>query len=62
MHLIADITARDFGGYQAVLAAHAEGSLDAEKLQLLRSYDAGPAKAYARQPAGLARVGTVRSR
>ena len=49
MHLISDLTARDFGGYQAVLAAHAEGSLEAEKLQLLRSYDAGPATAYARR-------------
>jgi len=49
MHLISDLTARDFGGYQAVLAAHAEGSLEAEKLQLLRSYDSGPAAAYARR-------------
>ena len=53
MHLISDLTARDFGGYQMVLATHAEGSLEAEKLQLLRSYDSGPATAYAR---GLARV------
>jgi 4-hydroxybutyryl-CoA dehydratase / vinylacetyl-CoA-Delta-isomerase len=53
IHLISDLTARDFGGYHAVLAAHAEGSLEAEKLQLLRSYDAGPAAAYARE---LARI------
>ena len=49
IHLISDLTARDFGGYQAVLATHAEGSLEAEKLQLLRSYDAGPVSAYARR-------------
>ena len=46
MHLISDITARDFGGYHAVLALHAEGSVEAEKLQVLRAYD--PARALAR--------------
>jgi aromatic ring hydroxylase len=45
LHLIADLTARDFGGYQAVLATHAEGSLEAEKMQIARSYD--PARAIA---------------
>ena len=53
IHLISDLTARDFGGYQAVLATHAEGSLEAEKLQLLRSYDAGPASDYARRLANV---------
>ena len=53
MHLIADLTARDFGGYHAVLAVHAEGSVEAEKLQTYRSYDPGPAFAYARRLAGL---------
>jgi 4-hydroxybutyryl-CoA dehydratase/vinylacetyl-CoA-Delta-isomerase len=48
MNLIADLTARDFGGYQAVLATHAEGSLEAEKMQIARSYDAERAIAYAR--------------
>ena len=38
-----DLTARDYGGYQTVLATHAEGSLEAEKLQIRRSYD--PARA-----------------
>jgi len=47
MNLIADLCARDFGGYQSVLATHAEGSLEAEKLQLLRSYAPGPARALA---------------
>jgi aromatic ring hydroxylase len=49
MHLIADLTARDFGGYHAVLAIHAEGSVEAEKMQILRSYDAKPAIALARR-------------
>ena len=40
MNMIADLTARDFGGYHAVLAVHAEGSIEAEKMQILRSYDA----------------------
>ena len=53
LNLIADLTARDFGGYQAVLAGHAEGSLEAEKMMILRSYDAGRARRYARQLAGL---------
>lgn len=48
MNLIADLTARDFGGYQAVLATHAEGSLEAEKMQIARSYDSERAIAYAR--------------
>jgi len=53
MHLIADLTARDFGGYHAVLAMHAEGSVEAEKMQILRSYAAGPALARARKFAGI---------
>ena len=56
MNLISDLTARDLGGYHAVLAVHAEGSLEAEKLQMLRSYTANRAPAavaYARKLAGL---------
>ncbi|HKY15595.1 MAG TPA: 4-hydroxyphenylacetate 3-hydroxylase N-terminal domain-containing protein, partial [Microthrixaceae bacterium] len=47
MHLISDLTARDFGGYHAVLAVHAEGSIEAEKMQILREYDADAAIRYA---------------
>jgi aromatic ring hydroxylase len=54
MHLISDLTARDFGGYHAVLAVHAEGSIEAEKMQILRSYDAASSVGYARRLAGLA--------
>ncbi|KAA0234694.1 MAG: 4-hydroxybutyryl-CoA dehydratase/vinylacetyl-CoA-Delta-isomerase [Acidimicrobiales bacterium] len=53
MNLIADLTVRDFGGYHAVLAVHAEGSIEAEKMQILRSYDARGPLAYARHLAGL---------
>jgi 4-hydroxybutyryl-CoA dehydratase / vinylacetyl-CoA-Delta-isomerase len=36
-----------------VLAVHAEGSIEAEKLMVYRSYDSRPARAYARELAGL---------
>jgi 4-hydroxybutyryl-CoA dehydratase/vinylacetyl-CoA-Delta-isomerase len=49
MHLISDLTARDFGGYHSVLAVHAEGSIEAEKMQILRSYDAERATSYVRR-------------
>ena len=53
LNLISDLTARSYGGYQSVLATHAEGSLEAEKLQIVRSYDAAAATGYARGLAGL---------
>lgn len=53
LNLIADLTSRDFGGYQSVLATHAEGSLEAEKMQIARSYDSTRARAYASSLAGL---------
>jgi aromatic ring hydroxylase len=53
INLIADLTARDFGGYHAVLAVHAEGSIEAEKMQIYRAYEPGRALAYARQLAGI---------
>jgi 4-hydroxybutyryl-CoA dehydratase / vinylacetyl-CoA-Delta-isomerase len=53
MNLISDLTASDFGGYQEVLAVHAEGSLEAEKLQTYREYDFNAAAAYARELAGV---------
>ena len=53
LHTISDLTARDFGGYHAVLAVHAEGSIEAEKMQILRSYDADRAVNYARRLAGI---------
>jgi 4-hydroxybutyryl-CoA dehydratase/vinylacetyl-CoA-Delta-isomerase len=37
--MISDLTASDFGGYQEVLAIHAEGSIEAEKMTIQREYD-----------------------
>jgi aromatic ring hydroxylase len=53
MNLASDLLARDFAGYQSVLAVHAEGSLEAEKLVLYRSYDRRPALELVRRLAGL---------
>jgi 4-hydroxybutyryl-CoA dehydratase/vinylacetyl-CoA-Delta-isomerase len=53
MNLASDLLARDYGGYQSVLAVHAEGSLEAEKLMLYRSYDPKPALEHVRRLAGL---------
>ena len=53
MNLASDLLAREYAGYQSVLAVHAEGSLEAEKLMILRSYDPSSAVAYARELAGL---------
>lgn len=57
LNLASDLTASDFGGYQEVLAIHAEGSIEAQKLTILRQYDANSVRTYARQLAGI--EGTV---
>jgi 4-hydroxybutyryl-CoA dehydratase/vinylacetyl-CoA-Delta-isomerase len=36
INLVGDLCTGAWGGYQSVLATHAEGSLEAEKLQILR--------------------------
>ncbi len=51
--MVRDLTASDFGGYQEVLAVHAEGSIEAEKLAIFRSYDSRPAYDYAKWVAGI---------
>jgi aromatic ring hydroxylase len=53
MNMVSDLTTGDFGGYHAVLAIHAEGSLEAEKLMISRAYDARRTLEYARRLAGL---------
>ncbi|MCY4085828.1 MAG: gamma-aminobutyrate dehydratase [Actinomycetia bacterium] len=53
MNVASDLLAREYAGYQSVLAVHAEGSLEAEKLMIYRSYDPTHAVAYARELAGL---------
>src|SRR3984893_5007029 len=52
LNLVADLTASDFGGYQEVLAVHAEGGFEAEKLQAYREYDFKSVSAYASKLAG----------
>ena len=54
INLISDLTVRDFGGYHTVLAVHAEGSIEAEKMQIFRAYDPRRAVGLARRLAGLA--------
>jgi 4-hydroxybutyryl-CoA dehydratase / vinylacetyl-CoA-Delta-isomerase len=53
MNMVSDLTTGDFGGYHAVLAIHAEGSLEAEKLMISRAYDPRRTLEYARKIAGL---------
>ncbi|MEP7310845.1 MAG: 4-hydroxyphenylacetate 3-hydroxylase N-terminal domain-containing protein [Acidobacteriota bacterium] len=53
LSLVRELVASEFGTYQEVLAVHAEGSLEAEKMMLLRSYDAKPAVRFVRNLAGL---------
>ena len=57
--LVKDLVASGFGAYQEVLAVHAEGSLEAEKMMVLRSYDGRPATAYVRRLAGLTPLAAV---
>ena len=52
--LAKDLVASEFSAYQEVLAVHAEGSLEAEKLMLFRSYDSRPAVEFVKRLAGLA--------
>jgi 4-hydroxybutyryl-CoA dehydratase/vinylacetyl-CoA-Delta-isomerase len=54
MNLISELTTRLYGGYQAVLAIHAEGSVEAEKMAMLRAYDPKRALGLAMRLAGLA--------
>lgn len=53
LNMISDLTTGDFGGYQATLAIHAEGSLEAERITILREYDSDRTRGYARWVAGL---------
>ena len=53
MNLIAEITTTDFAGYQAVLAIHAEGSIEAEKMTIWRQHNVEPSVSYAKQLAGI---------
>ena len=53
INLVSDLTTSELGGYHTVLAIHAEGSIEAEKLAIIRDYDTQSAIGYARKMAGL---------
>jgi aromatic ring hydroxylase len=53
MNLIRDLMASDFGGYHELLAIHAEGSLEAQKITILRGFDAEACRAFAAECANL---------
>lgn len=53
LSMISDLTASDFGGYQEVLAIHAEGSIEAEKMTIHREYDFHRSLELAKYMAGL---------
>jgi 4-hydroxybutyryl-CoA dehydratase / vinylacetyl-CoA-Delta-isomerase len=53
LNLVGDLTTRLYGGYQAVLAVHAEGSIEAEKLAMLRAYNSTRAVKFAMRLAGI---------
>jgi len=53
LNLIGELTTRHYGGYQAVLAIHAEGSIEAEKMAMLRVYNPSKAVRLAMRLAGL---------
>jgi 4-hydroxybutyryl-CoA dehydratase/vinylacetyl-CoA-Delta-isomerase len=57
MNLISDLTTRLYGGYQAVLAVHAEGSIEAEKMAMFRAYNPSRSIALAMRLAGLSSAG-----
>jgi 4-hydroxybutyryl-CoA dehydratase/vinylacetyl-CoA-Delta-isomerase len=52
-NFVKDLTSSEYGGYQEVLAVHAEGSLEAEKLMVARSYDGKRTLDLVRAMAGL---------
>ncbi|MDA8345582.1 MAG: hypothetical protein M0Z66_08865 [Thermaerobacter sp.] len=54
LYMITDLAVSDLAGYHAVLAVHAEGSLEAEKLAASRHFDFRAAQKLARKMAGIA--------
>jgi aromatic ring hydroxylase len=53
LNLLRDIAASDFGGYQEVLSIHAEGSLAAQQITVIREYDVQRCIELARRAAGI---------
>jgi aromatic ring hydroxylase len=59
INLVKELTATDFAGYQAVLAIHAEGSIEAEKLAMVREHDSARCLTLAKQLAGIETRGEI---
>ena len=59
LSMISELTASDFAGYQAVLAVHAEGSIEAEKMTIHREYDFRNSLKLAKYVAGLPTEGDM---
>jgi aromatic ring hydroxylase len=55
LNLVRDLTASDFGGYNQLLAIHAEGSIEAQKITIYRDYDLDRCKDLAAQIIGVER-------
>ena len=55
MNLVRDLTASEFGGYNQLLAIHAEGSLEAQKITIFRDYDLQRCKDLAADAIGVSR-------
>ncbi len=53
LNLIRDVTASSLGGYLEVLAIHAEGSLEAQKITVLQDFDFESVRQYAALLSGL---------
>lgn len=53
LHLITDVTTAELGGYHAVLAIHAEGSIEAEKMTIQRTAPLARYVALARELAAI---------
>ncbi|HEX4835890.1 MAG TPA: 4-hydroxyphenylacetate 3-hydroxylase N-terminal domain-containing protein [bacterium] len=53
LHLITDVTTAELGGYHAVLAIHAEGSIEAEKMTIHRTAPLARCVALAKELAGI---------
>jgi 4-hydroxybutyryl-CoA dehydratase / vinylacetyl-CoA-Delta-isomerase len=53
LHLITDLTTAELGGYHAVLAIHAEGSIEAEKLTIHKTAPLARCVALAKELAGI---------
>ena len=55
-------TTSEFGGYHSVMAIHAEGSIEAEKVIVVRDYDTKSAIGYAGKMVGIDQSGAPAGR